>query len=413
MREIVEQYRGGLVLDKSFEGGHEVRLRGYALSRDFDANLPCPFVDQTAFERLYFGGGAQYGWSGELFGLYNQFIAGFELTSQEDDRVRFDTDGSGNRGPLTQEQLETVDTYAFYFQNELALTESFTMRLSGRYESLDFEVEDQFLSDGDQSGDIRFDKFTPMFGVVWTPFDGVNLYGNISTAFETPTLNQFENPFGAGFNPDLDAQTATNYEVGIKGAPTDRFRYEVAVFTIDIQDEIVPFEFMGDTFFRNAGESTRNGLEVATEIDVFDGLTATFSYTLNDFEYETFAVGTEVFDGNELPGIPKSQFYGELAYTHPTGFYAIFDMLHVGRMYADDANSAPGTVDPYQLATLRFGRNYTLGAVDVNPYFGINNLFGEADFANVRINQTFNRFYEPAPPRNVYGGLTVRYRFGS
>ena len=202
VRESVAQYRGGLVLDKSFEGGHEIRLRGYALSREFDANLPCPFVDQTAFDRMYFGGGAQYGWSGDLFGRYNQFITGFEVTSQTDDRVRFDADAAGNRGPLTQKQLEQVDTFAVYFQNELALTDAFVVRLSGRYESLDFEVEDRFLADGDDSGDIRFERFTPMFGLVWTPLEGVNLYGNVSTAFETPTLNQFENPLGAGFNPD-------------------------------------------------------------------------------------------------------------------------------------------------------------------------------------------------------------------
>jgi iron complex outermembrane receptor protein len=42
----------------------------------------------------------------------------------------------------------------------------------------------------------------------------------------------------------------------------------------------------------------------------------------------------------------------------------------------------------------------------------VNNLFDREYNGNVRINAARDRFFEPAPDRNVYGGLGVRYDFG-
>jgi iron complex outermembrane receptor protein len=53
-----------------------------------------------------------------------------------------------------------------------------------------------------------------------------------------------------------------------------------------------------------------------------------------------------------------------------------------------------------------------VGSTVVSPYFGINNLFDETYFANVRINVPFGgRFFEPGPERNVYAGVTMRFDF--
>jgi iron complex outermembrane receptor protein len=70
-------------------------------------------------------------------------------------------------------------------------------------------------------------------------------------------------------------------------------------------------------------------------------------------------------------------------------------------------------VDAYQVSTLRAGGTFRAGAVTVEPYVGINNLFDEDYFQNVRLNQGFARFFEPAPGRNVYGGVTLRVDLGS
>jgi len=45
------------------------------------------------------------------------------------------------------------------------------------------------------------------------------------------------------------------------------------------------------------------------------------------------------------------------------------------------------------------------------PFIGINNLFDKEYMANVRLNASFGRYYEPAPERNFYAGLLLRYGF--
>lgn len=410
VRERVDQYRTGLVVNKTLGEGRELRLRGYLLERDFDANLPCPFVDQTAFLRRYRGGGAEYRLHGTLAGRPSRLVLGVEVTAQDDERERFAVDREGNRGPLTQRQNETVDSYALYAHNQLELTDSLALRLSGRYEALAFALEDAFLADGDDSGDIDFDQFTPMAGLVWSPLPWTNLYANVSTSFETPTLNQLEAPGRPGFVDGLDAQVSSNVELGVKGVYNERLRYELALFHIDLEDELVPFEALGDTFFRNAGKSTREGLEFATEIVLTDGLTATLSYTRSDFTYERFTVGDELFDGNALPGVPEQQLFAEIAWRHGNGWYVIWDFLSVGEFYANDGNTAAARVAGYEVSNLRLGWDFDAGPVRVSPFLGINNLFDETYPANVRVNQNFDRFFEPAPGRNGYGGVRLSYR---
>ena len=196
-------------------------------------------------------------------------------------------------------------------------------------------------------------------------------------------------------------------------------RYELAVFRINVEDEIVQFSIptapAGRSFFVNAAESTRDGLEAALEVKIFPGLTFRGAYTYSDFTFDRFrstdacsATGG-ICDGKQIPGVPRHQFHGELDYYHPSGFYALFDMLHVGDFYADNANTVLSNA--YHVANVRMGRDIQLGSWLVSPYLGINNLFGEEYNANVRLNAAVGRYFEPAPPFNAFGGITVRYDF--
>jgi iron complex outermembrane receptor protein len=47
----------------------------------------------------------------------------------------------------------------------------------------------------------------------------------------------------------------------------------------------------------------------------------------------------------------------------------------------------------------------------IMPYLGVNNLFDEEFNSNIRINAYGGRYYEPAPGRNGYLGVTLNYNF--
>ena len=68
-------------------------------------------------------------------------------------------------------------------------------------------------------------------------------------------------------------------------------------------------------------------------------------------------------------------------------------------------------VDSYTVANLRASREFERGNWIVQPYFGVNNLFDERYNSHIRTNAFGGRYYEPAPERNGYLGIDVRYRF--
>jgi len=413
--EALDQQRIGLSYKKSVGERHEIRLRNHYVWRDFANKLPFTGGGAVQFDRFFIGVGAVYTYRGELWGRPNILIVGTDIDRQDDDRKRFDNN-LGVLGPLVLDQTELVTSIGVFVQNELALSEDLALTVGLRYDEVEFDVEDHFLADGNDSGSRTLGETSPMIGVVYSLSDATNLYATISTAFETPTTTEFANPSGAGgFNPNVDPQLATNYEVGIRGTLGERNRYELSLFTIDVEDELIPYELAaqpGRVFFSNAGKSTRNGAEISVVSQPVEGLRISVAYTYSDFEFDEFLDDNgNDFSGNALPGIPDDLFRGEVAYTHPSGFYGAIDLLNVGNFFVNNANSAVN--ESYSVVNLRFGHvDLRFGDWVLSPFVGVNNLADEQYAANVRINAFGGRYFEPAPERHFYGGLSIRYNFG-
>jgi iron complex outermembrane receptor protein len=291
--EELDQQKLGLIYRRSFGEKHQISARNYYVLRDFDNRLPFVEGGSVAFDRFFAGGGLQYTYTDTVLGGDAWLVAGLDVDAQRDDRRRFDN-LFGSRGALTLDQDEDVTAYGAYVQNRLQLP--WNLELSGgvRYDQVVFQLDDHFTADGDQSDRIHFDQLSPAVALVWSPIPEVNLYGNVSTSFETPTTTELANPFGTGgFNPDLDSQTAINFEVGLKGLVPGRLRYDVALFRVEVDDELVPFERPDQperSFFRNAGRSTRNGLEVGLGVELLPGLVAELAYTYSDFTYDRYQI---------------------------------------------------------------------------------------------------------------------------
>lgn len=413
--EALEQQKVGFLYRRDFGAHHHLQVRNYYIWRDFYNNLAIgvPFAAAdgiVAFDRFVLGGGLQYSYDGDLFGHSNRFTAGFDIDAQEDDRQRF-LNVAGAQGALSFDQLENADSRGFYFQNEFSITPQVDLLLGGRYDSVELDVDDRFLANGDQTDGLDFDELNPLAGIVYSPWRELNLYANYGTSFETPSFTELANASRGGTLGglgDVSAQHAKSYEIGVKGLVRSRLTYDVAVYLIDVQDEIVNVVNNGGrTFFQNA-DTDRTGVETSLSYEVFQGLDLTVAYTYADFTFDRFAQNPAA-EGNQLPGQPEHQFYAEVAYVHASGVYATFDLLYVDELFADNANTALN--DSYHVGNLRFGRDFRFGPWGVSPYFGINNVFDEEYNQNVILNATGARYFEPAPDRNVYGGISARYTF--
>lgn len=408
--EAIDQQKLGLTYRRDIGANGELILRNYYLHRNYQGLLPIPRSGFVEFSRFQFGGGAQYNLETALFGRQNRATLGFDIDTQQDDRRR-SANINGRKGRLALNQLEKGDSIGVYLRNEWALSDRLELALGLRYDRVVLEVEDGFRADGDQSTRLSFGELSPMGGLLWAVRPGVNIYANISSMFETPTFTELARVSTGGF-ANVKAQRALNYELGIKGAPNPRFSYELAVFHIAVKDEIINISNIGGRTFFNNADTTRNGLEGSVSFMPADGLNMLLSYTFNDFKFARFPAAACRADncaGNELPGLPRHNFYTELSYTHPSGFFSGIDFQYVSDMFVDNANTERNQA--YGVANLRAGYKQTLGDIELTPYLGINNLFDEEYVGNVRINAFGRRYYEPAPELNLYAGVNVRYLY--
>jgi iron complex outermembrane receptor protein len=74
----------------------------------------------------------------------------------------------------------------------------------------------------------------------------------------------------------------------------------------------------------------------------------------------------------------------------------------------NDANTAKA--DPYHLLGCQLGwKKKERGACRLNIYAGIDNLLDESYSLGNDINAAGNRFYNAAPRRNYYAGVSVQW----
>ncbi len=406
--EALSQQRIGFVYERDRPRG-DLLLRNYYVWRDFSNTLP--FVDGGAvdLQRFFYGVGAQYSPKDALPDSL-ELTMGIDIDRQADDRRRFDNN-EGVLGDLTFDQEENVDSTGIYLQAMYDLSEDLTVSAGLRYDELTFDINDNYVADGDDSGEIEFDEVSPSAGINLS-FGEHILFGSFSRSFETPTTTELANPDGSGgFNLSLNPQLADNYEIGIKGERNDTY-YELAVFRINLTDELVPFElagFPGRTFFSNAGESERSGIETALAWKHDSGLAADLSYTFSDFIFEDFVDESgNSFAGAELPGLPRHFGYAGVSYQRDAGLFARLEAVYSGALYADNANATE--IGSYVVTNFRASKEFDSGNWLIRPYFGVNNIFNERYNSNIRINAFGGRYYEPAPDRNFYAGVVVRYR---
>lgn len=405
--ETVEQQRLGLVYERERDSG-TLTLRNHYVWRDFTNKLPFSGGGAVDLERFFYGFGAQFS-LGEQLPDNVALSFGVDYDRQDDDRRRFDNN-DGVLGALTFDQNEQVDSTGVFIQGELRANDFWTFSAGLRYDEISYDVSDRFLLNGNDSGALDFDEVSPSIGVNYRLGEGV-LFASYGSSFETATTTELANPDASGgFNGSLRPQLADNFEVGFKNSVGNVY-YEIALFSIDLEDELIPFElaaFPGRTFYSNAGDSSRDGIETALSWANDSGLQVDASFTWSDFKFDNFVDDNmNDFSGNQLPGLPKQFGYLGLTYNAQNGFSGTIEAVHSGDLYGNNANSVE--VSSYTVMNLRLMREFETDAWILRPYLGINNLLDEDYNNNIRINPFGGRFFEPAPPRNFYAGIVVRF----
>ena len=389
------QIQGGATLHHQ-TGAGLLSATAYGLTRRLDNPLTFAYIDlnrvvgglrlqlQDRGDRLGWGLGADAGW-------------------QKDDRLNFNNDGGSPGDDRRLDQQERVRNLSAFGYLTLALAENFDATAGVRADAILFEMDDNLLVDGDQTGDRNFSAVSPAFGLSYRTGSAL-LFANVSTAFETPTTTELVNsPDGsAGFNPELDPQRTLGVEVGARGGlPASRLRFDVAVFHLRIRDRLLPFQDEeGRTYFRNAGKNTHQGVELAAQGPLGPGVDAQAAYTGSRFVFDN-----DPNDDNRIPGVPDHHLYAGLRAKH-NDFWGQLTAEVASDLYTDDGNATQN--DGYVVIDLYAGHTgLRLGSARLQPFVKVANVFDAAYVGSVVVNAFGGRYFEPAPGRTVQAGVNL------
>lgn len=398
-------------------GGLDVDLSAHGLTREIENPIPQRIVviDRGA-------GGARLALSASpvAAGRPLRLSLGTELQLQRDDRRNY-VNLDGARGADTLDQREKVTNTAAFAQAHLEPFARAGVMLGLRYDRIRFEAEDRLIGPGnpDDSGERTMRAVSPSLGLSIRATPLLDLYSNVSTSFETPTTSELANQeSGAGgLNPALDPQRTRSVEVGLNGrlrAAGVAGSYQVAAYLANVEDALIPFEVAslpGRQYFRNAGRTRHRGIETATSLVLPRGFSLRAAYTHTDAVFREYAVTsggtTTVYDGNRVPGVAPNRGDVTLSWQSRRVF-TDWDTRLYSRVPVNDANSQSSPA--YTIHGLRLGlRDLRAGAVILAPHLGVMNLLDVDYNSSVVVNAFGGRFFEPGPPRSVYGGVRAAF----
>ena len=398
--------------------GLGVELSVHGLRRQVDNPIPFTIVviDRDA-------GGARLALSSQrgLAGRELTLTSGAELQLHRDHRLNYANSG-GVRDTVNLDQHEAVDNTALFIQGTFAIASNLLAMAGARLDRVRFDVTDNFIqtANPDDSGERTMRAATPSVGLTWSATRSLDVYANYAESFDTPTTSELANqPSGAGgMNPDLDPQRARSVEAGWK----HRIRfwstagsYRVAAYRARVEDALIPFELTpgGRSYYQNAGSTNNRGVEVETFLVFPRSLSLRAAYTHTDARFDEFVETrgnppvTNVYNGKQVPAVAANRADATLSF-QPNRFFADFETRSVSSIHVDNANTqrSPG----YTIHSARIGlRNVRVGGVALEPALGVLNLFDREYNTSVAVNANGGRFFEPGPPRSVYGGLTARF----
>ncbi|EHU2135183.1 tonB dependent receptor family protein [Acinetobacter baumannii 25569_2] len=430
VRKDIEQTQTGVTWSKPINDKNELYAMAYLGNRQVTQYQSIPKSTQDAsinhaggvidFERNYYG--ADFRWTGKELLPNTTLSVGVALDAMDEDRKGFENfnlvngqPSYGVKGNLRRDEDNTLWNIDPYLQASWQFLPTWRLDTGVRYSNVHYKSEDNYFSNGDDSGKTDYDKVLPSVALSWQILPELMAYVSYAKGFETPTFTEMAyRPDGqSGFNFDLTASTSDTYETGLK-SQNQLGDFTLAVFQTKTKDDIVSAgNSNGRSTFRNADKTLREGVEFAWNKKLWRDLIATASYSYLDatFDADIPALGNiaQISSGNAIPGIAKNQAYASLAWQPSHGLYGGVDVQYMDKVYVNDTNS--DAAPSYSVTSANVGYAWVMGDWKVNSFARVDNLFDKKYVGSVIVNDGNSRYFEPADGRNWSAGLRVIKQF--
>ncbi len=428
-KRITTKGRVGVRYDAVFGGNlnNEIEITAFGTIKFFERTAG----DYRIINRYGLGVSGRYVNKSIIGSRHNEFSVGGDLFEQPA-RTEYYQNIYGAKGDdLQQLESENISNKGFYLSNNFEiLKEKMFVLLTGRYDNVLYTQSTEttpILSDRKP-----YSAFTPKLALNYKLTPMIALYTSYGLSFDAPAANEMASPVPPYlFNPDLKPQESGNFEIGIKGNMfrgdkifLKKLSWEVTLFNIRISNEIIPFEVLGEVFYRNAAKTNRKGAELGARLELFTNLNFGVSYTWSAFDYLTYEAQTieidslgnlitsnKDFSGNIVPSVPVNNLFLSLTYAYSFGkhvnLFAKASYQGISGMYVDDANT--DKTKAYNLLNGLLGIDVRFGKFNVMASGGINNIFNEVYVGFTNTNSANKRFYEAGAPRDYFVSLNLGF----
>jgi outer membrane receptor protein involved in Fe transport len=256
--------------------------------------------------------------------------------------------------------------------------------------------------------------FSPRIAAMFHLTDRVNLWGDISSGFRAPTLNELYRQFRVGTvltlaNDQLGPERLVGGEAGINVAPrrdvtwrTTWFDNRVKNPVGNITQTVTPAQTTQQR--QNLGRTRIWGIQSDVEYRIGPSFRFAAAYLYNQAKVEDYSANPRLV-GKFLPQVPKHRGSVQASWANPRYVSVAFSVQFLGTQFDDDLNErvVPGQTDPglpkYALADFTVSRTVNR---NLDVFFGVQNMFDQQYFVGT-LPTTIGS------PRLVNGGLRIKF----
>lgn len=423
-----ESYTRGIVgLNYSNTIGSDVRQNTAVFTNIRDAYEPRPFdiLDETntgiglrhttEIDLRLFGLGSRLSFGGEFL------RDDFEVSTLEN-RYR-ENNGQGSLAGEVLSDLSQTRQYIEGFATlDVAISKQLDIKLGLATNKTSYDIEDVFSNpENSQTGDYSYDQvWLPNLVTTYAITENQKISASISKGFSVPTVEQSLTDEGV-FNTKLKPEKGWSYEVGYKAKWFgDQLFTEVSAYYMDVENLLVARRVAEDRFVGiNAGSTSHPGIEFSLKSNLnYKSWLRVQPYmngSFNFFEFDEFVDQGESFSGNDLTGVPSSQFSFGLDAQVGDKFFFYFQTNAVSEIPINDANTV--FAEAYAFSNLKVEYRFPiLDRWSARINLGVNNMFDENYASSIVTNAigfggSEPRYFYPGEPRNYFGSFALNYAF--
>jgi iron complex outermembrane receptor protein len=322
---------------------------------------------------------------------------------------------------LLNENRENRNQFSVFAIMNYRTTSRLSFSVAGTLNHISYNLTDLYATNGDQSGKRDFPLiFSPRIGLNYAVSDQIALYSSVGHGFSMPSPEETLLPAG-DINPDIKPEQGMQYETGARFNLFDKVvEAEVTLYWIELNNLLVTKRITEDIFTgMNAGKTRHQGLELLLRNRIFDlstfpgTLKSTLSYTFSQNRFVDFADDGNIYNGNDLPGIPDQYAQLQLSWNPIDKLEVLTHLQYTGNQFINDANTLK--YEGYFLVSIKAATQFQIKKAGVfNVYAGVNNLTNTHYASMLLVNalgfgNNEPRYYYPGLPRHFYAGVEMRF----